>query len=54
MKQQQGTLGIIAGALFAFVVFTFIFSGGTLGGKKTVDGDEDLPPVATGAQAQNR
>jgi hypothetical protein len=28
----------------------FIFSGGELGGKKTVEGDKDLPPIATNDQ----
>jgi hypothetical protein len=54
MKEQKGTFGILAGAVFAIVVLAFLFSGGTLGGKKTVDGDEDLPPVAMGAQAPGR
>ena len=28
----------------------FIISGGELGGKKTVEGDQDLPPVATASR----
>lgn len=55
MNNQQGTFGIVLGALFAVVAIAFVLSGGSLGGKKTIDGDEDLPPVAMGAQqAQNR
>jgi len=41
--------GWILGGLFAAIVVLFIVSGGELGGKKTIDGDEDLPPVATAA-----
>jgi hypothetical protein len=55
MNNQKGTLGIALGALFAVVALAFILGGGAIGGKKTIDGDEDLPPVAMGAQhAQTR
>jgi hypothetical protein len=48
MEKQKGGIGLMLGALVAVVAFAFIVTGGTYGGKKTVDGDEDLPPVATG------
>jgi hypothetical protein len=48
MEKQKGSIGLMLGALVAVVAFAFIVTGGTYGGKKTVDGDEDLPPVATG------
>jgi hypothetical protein len=46
-KDSNGTFGIIIGALVAVIAAIFIFSGGELGGKKTIQGDEDLPPIAT-------
>lgn len=48
MDKQKGGIGLMLGALVAVAAFAFIITGGTLGGKKTVDGDDDLPPVATG------
>ena len=46
-KDSNGTFGIIIGALVAVIAAIFIFTGGELGGKKTIQGDEDLPPIAT-------
>jgi hypothetical protein len=48
MDKQKGGVGLVLGALVAVAAFAFIVTGGTFGGKKTIDGDEDLPPVATG------
>ena len=39
--------GIIIGGIVALAAVVFILSGGELGGKKTVEGDQDLPPIAT-------
>jgi hypothetical protein len=36
------------GALIAAVVAILLLNGGEYVGKKTVNGDDDLPPVATG------
>jgi hypothetical protein len=47
MKTDNGFFGIIVGGIVAIAAAIFIFSGGELGGKKTVDGDQDLPPIAT-------
>ncbi|MCK9918679.1 hypothetical protein MXD81_57100 [Microbacteriaceae bacterium K1510] len=47
MNNNTGTFGILIGGVVAVVAVLFILSGGELGGKKTVDGDQDLPPVAT-------
>jgi len=47
MKKDTGSFGLILGGLVALVAVMFIFSGGTLGGKTTISGDEDLPPIAT-------
>jgi hypothetical protein len=46
MKSEGGTFGIIIGGLVAVAAIVFILSGGELGGKKTIDGDQDLPPIA--------
>jgi hypothetical protein len=46
-KQSNGTFGILIGGVVAVIAAIFILSGGELGGKKTVEGDQDLPPVAT-------
>jgi hypothetical protein len=47
MNNSNGTFGLIVGGVFAMIAAMFILSGGELGGKKTVQGDQDLPPVAT-------
>jgi hypothetical protein len=44
---QNGSLGIAFGAFVALAALFFIVTGGSLGGKKTVEGDKDLPPVAS-------
>ena len=46
-KDGNGNLGVIIGGVVAVIAAIFILSGGELGGKKTVQGDQDLPPVAT-------
>jgi hypothetical protein len=43
-----GSLGAILGALIAVALAVFLFTGGEHLGKKTVNSDNDLPPVATG------
>jgi hypothetical protein len=45
--ESNGTFGIIVGGVVAVIAAMFILSGGELGGKKTVEGDQDLPPVTT-------
>lgn len=47
MNHGTGTFGLILGGIVAVAAIVFIFSGGTLGGKTTINGDQDLPPVAT-------
>jgi hypothetical protein len=49
MEKQKGGIGIVVGAIVAAAAFVFIVTGGDYGGKKTIDGDDDLPPVAQGA-----
>jgi hypothetical protein len=43
----NGTLGVIIGGVVIAAAALFILTGGELGGKKTVEGDADLPPVAS-------
>jgi hypothetical protein len=47
MNKEQGGLGILVGTLVAIAALFFIVTGGSMGGKKTVEGDRDLPPVAS-------
>jgi hypothetical protein len=49
-QQDNGTFGIIVGGIFALAAVFFIFGGGDFGGKKTVGGDQDLPPIAAADQ----
>ena len=46
MRRDNGTFGIILGGIVAMVAALFILSGGELGGKKTIEGDQDMPPIA--------
>lgn len=46
-KDGSGTFGIIVGGVVAAIAVVFILTGGELGGKKTVESDQDLPPVTT-------
>ena len=46
MKNETGRFGIVVGGIVVLVALLFIFSGGSLGGKTTVEGDQDLPPIA--------
>jgi hypothetical protein len=43
----NGTLGVILGGVALAAAALFILTGGELGGKKTVESDRDLPPVAS-------
>ena len=49
-ENNNGTFGIIVGGVFAVIAAIFILTGGELGGKKTVKGDQDLPPVSSSAE----
>ena len=46
-NESNGRLGAIVGALIALAVAVFLLSGGEYFGKKTVNSDADLPPVAS-------
>lgn len=46
MSHNIGRFGLIIGGIVAASAVLFIFSGGQLGGKKTVESDRDLPPIA--------
>ncbi len=45
-------IGIILGGILVLSAAFFILTGGDLGGKKTVQGDRDLPPVASGTSTK--
>jgi len=47
-ERSTGSLGAILGVVIAIAVAVFLLNGGEHLGKKTVKGDEDLPPVAKG------
>ena len=47
-RARNGTLGAILGALIAVAFAIFLLSGGEHVGKKTVNSDADLPPIAAG------
>ena len=49
----NGTFGLILGRVAVAAAALFILTGGELGGKKTVESDADLPPVASNT-AQSR
>ncbi|HYS90075.1 MAG TPA: hypothetical protein VEN78_34535 [Bradyrhizobium sp.] len=44
---SNGYFGAILGGLVAIAAMVFLLTGGEWGGKKKVEGDHDLPPVAT-------
>ena len=50
MKKDNGSFGLLIGGIVALAAVMFIYSGGTLGGKKIVEGDQDLPPIASSDQ----
>ncbi len=47
-RAPNGALGAILGALIAVALGVFLLNGGEHLGKKTISGDDDLPPVAQG------
>jgi hypothetical protein len=47
-QEPTGQLGLILGAAVAIAAAIFLLSGGEHFGKTTVQGDEDLPPIASG------
>jgi hypothetical protein len=46
MNDQNRGFGLALGAFVVAAALVFIVTGGSLGGKKTVEGDQDLPPIA--------
>jgi hypothetical protein len=46
-NSSTGFLGAILGGLVAIAAVAFLLTGGELGGKKKIEGDADLPPVAS-------
>ena len=49
-RNSNGAFGIIVGGVVAVLAAVFILSGGELGGKKTIQGDQDLPPVSSSTE----
>ena len=47
MKSENGMFRLVVGCIVALVAIAFILSSGEFGGKKTIDGDQDLPSVET-------
>ena len=47
-RGSNGSLGAIVGALIAVALAIILLGGGEHFGKKTVNSDADLPPVAQG------
>jgi hypothetical protein len=47
MKNGNGAFGLILSGIVVLGAAVFILTGGDLGGKKTVSGDQDLPPIAS-------
>lgn len=47
MNREFTTFGLLLGGIVALAAVLFIVTGGELGGKKTIDSDDDLPPIAT-------
>jgi hypothetical protein len=47
-RAPNGKLGAVLGALIAIALAFFLLNGGEHMGKKTVNSDSDLPPVAQG------
>ena len=47
-RPPNGKLGAVLGALIAIALAFFLLNGGEHMGKKTVNSDSDLPPVAQG------
>jgi len=48
-QASNGMLGALLGVLLAIALAVFLLNGGEHVGKKTVNSDADLPPVAQGA-----
>ncbi|MEI9805234.1 MAG: hypothetical protein WDN48_13305 [Pseudolabrys sp.] len=46
MNTDARFFGIVVGGIVVVAIVLFIFSGGELGGKQTIEGDDDLPPIA--------
>ena len=47
-RGSNRSLGAIVGALIAVALAIFLLGGGEHFGKKTVNSDADLPPIAQG------
>jgi hypothetical protein len=50
MKTDNGMFGLVIAGIVALAAILFILSGGEFDGKKTISGDDDLPPVESTAR----
>ena len=46
MESDHRKFALIVGGIVVLAALALILSGGEWGGKTTVEGDQDLPPVA--------
>jgi len=51
-KRSDSYLGVALGGIVAIAAMAFVLSGGEWGGKKKVEGDDDLPPVVSTSNAR--
>ena len=47
-NRSNGAVGLVLGGIFAIAAMFFILTGGV--GVKEVNGDGDLPPIASGTK----
>jgi hypothetical protein len=46
-KPATGTIGLMLGGAFALAAAVFLLVGGQFGGEKKIQGDQDMPPIAS-------
>jgi hypothetical protein len=46
-NRNDSFLGVVLGGVVVVAAVVFLLTGGEWGGKKTVEGDADLPPVVS-------
>lgn len=51
-EPKNGAIGLMLGGVLAVAAMVFILTGGQLGGVKEVNGDADMPPLASGTNTK--
>jgi hypothetical protein len=46
-KPASATFGLVLGGAFALAAMVFLLVGGQFGGEKKIQGDHDMPPIAS-------